>query len=93
MAKKTLGEGNLKREILGILLAALGILLTLSLISYNPHDPSFNNQPSEPRQPTNLIGLAGSYIADICFQIFGWPAFIWPLLLIILAFRSFRQEV
>ncbi|MGQ9695515.1 MAG: DNA translocase FtsK [Thermodesulfobacteriota bacterium] len=93
MPKRTFGEGNLKREILGILFAALGILLALSLISYNPDDPSFNNQPSEPRQPTNLVGFAGSYMADICFQIFGLISLIWPLLFIIMAFKSFRPEI
>lgn len=92
MPKRTFGEGSLKREILGMLLAALGILLALSLISYNPDDPSFNNHPSEPRQPANLVGLAGSYMADICFQIFGLPALVSPLLLFAIAFRSFRKE-
>ncbi len=93
MAKRTFAAGNLKREILGILLAAFSILIALSLISYNPNDPSFNNQPSEPCSPTNLVGLAGAYVADICFQIFGLPAVMWPILLMIMAIRAFGQEV
>lgn len=92
MAKRSSAERNLRREILGILLVAFSILLALSLISYNPDDPSFNNQPSEPRPPTNLMGLTGAYIADLFFQFFGLTTFIWPIFIIVLAWRLFWKE-
>jgi S-DNA-T family DNA segregation ATPase FtsK/SpoIIIE len=82
---------NLKREILGLCLLALAVLVALSLFSFNPDDVSLNNQPSEPQKTANLAGVAGSYLADILFQIFGLTAFLWPLVLVFLAVKLIRS--
>jgi S-DNA-T family DNA segregation ATPase FtsK/SpoIIIE len=84
-------RSNLKREILGISLLALAVLLALSLFSFNPDDVSLNNQPSDPQKTTNLAGVAGSYLADIFFQIFGLTAFLWPFILAFLALKLIRS--
>ena len=84
-------RSNLKREILGVSLLALAVLLALSLFSYNPDDPSFNNKFSEPQKTANLAGVAGSYLADLFFQIFGLTAFLWPFVLILFALKLFRS--
>jgi S-DNA-T family DNA segregation ATPase FtsK/SpoIIIE len=84
-------RSNLKREILGISLLALAVLLALSLFSSNPDDVSLNNQPSDPQRTANLAGVAGSYLADIFFQIFGLTAFLWPLVLAFLALKLIRS--
>ncbi len=84
-------RSNLKREIPGVCLLAFAVLLALSLLSFNPDDVSLNNQPSEPQKTTNLAGVAGSYLADIFFQIFGLTAFLWPLLLVFLAVKLIRS--
>jgi S-DNA-T family DNA segregation ATPase FtsK/SpoIIIE len=80
-------RSNLKREILGVSLLAFAVLLALSLFSFNPDDVSLNNQPSDPQKTANLAGVAGSYLADIFFQIFGLTAFFWPLVLAFLALK------
>jgi DNA segregation ATPase FtsK/SpoIIIE, S-DNA-T family len=85
-------RSNLKREVLGISLLALAVLLALSLISFNADDISFNNQPSEPQKTANLAGLVGSYLADIFFQAFGLTAFLWPFVLAFFALRLFRSS-
>jgi S-DNA-T family DNA segregation ATPase FtsK/SpoIIIE len=72
-------RSNLKKEIPAVILLAFAILLALSLFSYNPDDPSFNNQFSEPQKATNLIGVFGAHLADVFFQAFGLVAFLWPL--------------
>jgi len=84
-------RSNLKREILGISLLALAVLLALSLFSFNPDDISFNNRPSEPQKTANLAGVIGSYLADIFFQSFGLTAFLWPFVLGFFALRLFRS--
>jgi len=84
-------RSNLKREILGVSLLALAVLLALSLFSYNPDDPSFNNKFSEPQKTANLAGVAGSYLSDLFFQIFGLTAFLWPFVLILFALKLFRS--
>ena len=79
----------MKREILGVILLACAVLLSLSLFSYNPDDPSFNNQPSEPQKATNLMGFVGAHLSDIFFQSFGLVAFLWPLFFVLVALQLF----
>ncbi|MBM4331798.1 MAG: DNA translocase FtsK [Deltaproteobacteria bacterium] len=80
---------SLKKEILGVILAALAVLLAISLLSFNPDDPSFNNQPSEPQKATNLAGFVGAHLSDIFFQTFGLTAFLWPLFFIFFSLKLF----
>ena len=85
----TSGLSSLQREILGIILIAGAVLLALSLFSYNPDDPSFNNQLSEPQKATNLAGFVGAHLADIFFQTFGLVGFLWPLIFVLVALQLF----
>ena len=83
-------EGSsLKREILGIILVAFAALLALSLFSFNPDDPSFNHQPSEPQKASNLAGFVGAHLADLFFQTFGLTSFLWPFFFIFLSLKLF----
>ena len=84
-------RSNLKKEILGVSLLAFAVLLALSLFSFNPDDVSLNNQPSDPQKTANLAGVAGSYLADIFFQIFGLTAFFWPVVLAFLGLKLIRS--
>ncbi len=82
-------RGNLKKELAGVVLAAFTLLLVLSLFSFNPDDPSFNNQFSEPQRATNMAGSVGAYLADLFFQAFGIVAFLWPIAFALLAWKLF----
>ncbi len=69
------GEVNRKKhEVLGFLLAIIALLLLLCLVSYNPHDSSFNAL-SLKLSADNRIGKVGAYVSDFLFQTFGFPAF------------------
>jgi S-DNA-T family DNA segregation ATPase FtsK/SpoIIIE len=59
----------------------------LSLLSFNPEDPSFNNRISGPSKATNLAGFIGAHLADIFFQTFGLSAFLWPFFLILFSLK------
>ncbi len=80
---------GLKREIIGIIILASAILLTLSVFSYNPDDPSFDNQFSEPQKATNLAGFIGAHLADLFFQTFGLNAFLWLFILYFYSIKLF----
>ena len=82
-------RSNLKKEILGIILVAFAVLLAISLISFNPEDPSFNHQPSEPQKATNLAGFVGAHLADLFLQTFGLTSFLWPFFFILLSLKLF----
>jgi S-DNA-T family DNA segregation ATPase FtsK/SpoIIIE len=69
-------------EIVGILLAASGIFLFLSLVSYSPTDPSFFSYTSaKVKEVRNWMGIVGAYISSLLFQGFGFPSFLIPLLI------------
>lgn len=77
-------------EFLGIFLLALTIVITLSLISYSPRDPSLNVVAYSDR-PNNYIGVVGAYLADLLFQAFGVSAFFIPFVVAVVAWRRFRS--
>src|SRR5438034_3538955 len=65
-------------ECVGLLLLTMAILSGLSLISFNPDDPSLNisKNPLFDDRPANFIGFAGAYTADSFFQLWGYSAFL-----------------
>jgi len=90
---KILGPTRFQRlnEAGGLVFLFTGLFVVLCLISYHPQDPSWNSATGA-AHAHNLIGLAGSYTADLCFQLLGLSAFSIPLLLWMLAWRWIRSE-
>jgi S-DNA-T family DNA segregation ATPase FtsK/SpoIIIE len=78
-------------EVTGLIFLAAGLLLWLSLLSYHWQDPSWNTAAGAAR-PRNLVGYVGSHVADLSFQAFGLAAFVFPLLLLLLAWKWIRSE-
>ena len=77
-------------EVTGFLLLSLGLVMLLSLVSYHVQDPSWDTASSA--HPLNLIGYPGSYLSDLCFQIFGAAALLFPFLTFLLAWKWIRSE-
>lgn len=90
---KFLGPTPFRRlnEALGIVFLLAGLLLALSLASYHPLDPSWDTVSSALR-PQNLIGRAGAFAADLCFQFLGLAAAALPFLAWVLAWKWVRSE-
>jgi len=90
---KILGPTRFHRlnEAGGLVYLFTGFFLILCLISYHPQDPSWNSVTGVTRAH-NLTGLAGSYIADLCFQLLGLSAFSLPVLLWLLAWKWIRSS-
>jgi DNA segregation ATPase FtsK/SpoIIIE, S-DNA-T family len=89
---KLLSPTQFKRlnEATGFLLLSLGLVLLLSLVSYHAQDPSWDTANGS--RPLNLVGYPGSYLADLLFQSFGATAFLFPLLVFLLAWKWIRSE-
>jgi S-DNA-T family DNA segregation ATPase FtsK/SpoIIIE len=81
-------------ELIGFLGVTLGLLVALSLLSYNPHDGSLNVSAYESgaRSASNWIGSAGAHGADLLFQAFGYAAFLLPAGIFALGARWFRSR-
>jgi DNA segregation ATPase FtsK/SpoIIIE, S-DNA-T family len=81
-------KGN---ELKGLLLLALGALLALSLVTYDPTDPSLLHQASGAEPPAgNWIGAVGAQIAALAFGLLGLTSLVVPLLLLVAATRRLR---
>ncbi len=73
------------REALAVALAGLALALMLALAGYSPADPSMNHLVDAP--PVNPLGIAGAWAADALYQLWGWAAWLLPLLVGGLAVR------
>ena len=75
----------------GLVCLSASLALTLSLISYNPLDPSWNTASGAARAQ-NLIGNTGAWLADVLLQTFGLPAYLLPLFLLALSWKWIRSS-
>src|SRR5215831_16179498 len=75
-------------EFIGLLVLTMGVLLALSLVSFNPDDTSFNlsQNPHFAPKPSNFVAVVGAYGADLFYQLWGYAAFLLPLFMGIYAF-------
>src|SRR5262245_51305073 len=75
-------------EFVGLLLLTTAVLVALSLVSFNPDDPSLNisKNPRFDGKAENFIGVAGAVIADGMFQVLGYSGFLIPIFLGIYSF-------
>ncbi len=88
-------ENHRLNELIGFVGMTIAILMALALISYSPHDPSFNvsAESSSLHSARNWIGPVGAYGADLLFQCFGYAAFLLPVGMFIMGSRWFRSEL
>jgi len=63
--------------------------MLLSLISYNPTDPSFSFYQTSPQKIHNLLGIFGAYLSDLMFQLFGLGSFLLVLIFFQFSIRLF----
>jgi S-DNA-T family DNA segregation ATPase FtsK/SpoIIIE len=68
---------------LGLVVLVAAVLLLLSLVTYNPADPSLNTVGGGAglRPAHNWTGLVGAYISDLLLQILGVAVLLAPVVL------------
>ncbi|MEY2855343.1 MAG: hypothetical protein RL030_2475 [Pseudomonadota bacterium] len=75
------------RESAAIALGIIALILLVALLSFDPLDPGWSYQPGGPGAPEsglpihNKVGPLGAWIADLLLFLFGWPAFLFPVML------------
>ena len=87
----------INREIVGILLVTLAVLIFLSLWSFSLHDVGWSGLPesdtvAERGSPQNLVGLVGAYIAKGLIWLVGSAALVIPFVLLVYGIRVFQTE-
>src|ERR1700761_5286155 len=70
-------------EMLGLVVLVAAALLLLSLVTYNPADPSLNTVGGGAgvRPAHNWAGLVGAYLSDILLQILGVAVLLAPVVM------------
>jgi len=80
-----------KNELLGFACLAIGALVFVSLLTYDPDDLRlFASTPNT--HPHNFIGIIGAYIGTALFFLIGKAAFVIPLLCLIWAVNKFTSQ-
>jgi DNA segregation ATPase FtsK/SpoIIIE, S-DNA-T family len=82
----------MRKEIAGILIFFLVVLILASLLSYSPADPSIHNA-TDTTQIHNLFGFIGAHLAGFLIGLFGIGAFWIPLLLMLGSIHLFRGQI
>jgi S-DNA-T family DNA segregation ATPase FtsK/SpoIIIE len=67
----------------------LAVILFVALASYDPSDPAFSVAGGS-RDLANRMGPAGAWFADIAYLLFGRPAYLFPLLVLLAGVLYFR---
>ena len=73
-------------EACAVVFLAIGLFLLISLVSYQPFDPSLN-AVSFAAKPANLTGRVGAYTSDFTLQVFGLAAYAIPALILLLGWK------
>jgi DNA segregation ATPase FtsK/SpoIIIE, S-DNA-T family len=74
----------------GVLLIALGVFCTMSLLSYSPQD--YPNSSVDPAECSNWGGRVGAYLAYGSLTGIGFSAYIMPLLAFLWGWNRLRQH-
>jgi S-DNA-T family DNA segregation ATPase FtsK/SpoIIIE len=82
---RTLREGALW------VFGALALILWVALFTYDPADPGFS-QASASGEIHNSVGRAGALVADLLFNFFGRPAYLFTVMVFYFGWMIFREQ-
>src|SRR2546425_111658 len=80
------------REGLLILTIGISLFLLLALVTYHVSDPGWSDT-GQSQQIANAGGKVGAWVSDIFLYIFGYMAYIFPLMLSYAAWLNFSQRI
>ncbi|MFQ5588873.1 MAG: DNA translocase FtsK [Nitrospiria bacterium] len=78
-------------EVVGTGLILFGLLIAVSLITYQATDPSFSTITSN-NDVQNAIGKIGAGFSDIIVQIFGISSYLLPFFIVIIGIKQIRVK-
>jgi S-DNA-T family DNA segregation ATPase FtsK/SpoIIIE len=77
-------------EAIGAVLVLFSLLLAVTLLTFDPRDPSLNTAIDG--EARNFLGRDGALVADLLIQSLGLAAFVIPLVILGWAFRLLLQR-
>ncbi|MDN6833724.1 MAG: DNA translocase FtsK 4TM domain-containing protein, partial [Enterobacterales bacterium] len=88
---KRMSSGRRLYEALLIVVALFSIYLMVSLLSFDPSDPSWS-QTAWHEPINNIGGGAGAWLADTLFFVFGVMGYAIPPVIIVLCWFAYRKR-
>jgi DNA segregation ATPase FtsK/SpoIIIE, S-DNA-T family len=82
---------RLLREAGLYLLVGIAVYLLYALISYHPGDPAWSHRGPE-AAVANGGGRVGAWVADILFSLFGFVAYLFPVLIALAGWRLYLHR-
>ncbi len=76
-------------EFLGVAFFAAALFWLVALATYDPADPVWFFSTGGPEPPVNFAGRVGAFLAELSYQIVGYPAFLLPLVVAAVAWHYF----
>ena len=70
---------------------ALAFILWYALFTYDPADPGFSQATSD-AQVSNGVGRAGALVADLLFNFFGLPAYLFTVMVFYVGWMLYREQ-
>ncbi len=70
---------------------ALAFILWFALFTYNPADPGFS-QVTTSAEVQNGVGRIGALLADLLFNFFGRPAYLFTVMVVYLGWMLYREQ-
>jgi DNA segregation ATPase FtsK/SpoIIIE, S-DNA-T family len=89
-------ESRLSRrvsEFAGVALFAASLIWMIALVSYSPTDPAWFFNDVTATGTANFAGRVGAFLADASFQMFGYAAYLFPVLLAGIGWQYFWCRV
>lgn len=83
--------GRLLREVGGICCVFAALIVVLALVSFDVNDPGWSHTGAG-QSIQNSVGRVGAWFADVTFYLFGFMAYLIPLVLGICGWLLFRDN-
>ena len=76
-------------EFLGVALFAAALFSVIALATYDPTDPVWFFSTSSDSPPANFAGQVGAFLAELCYQVVGFSAYLLPIVLVAVGWHYF----
>ena len=76
-------------EFVGVALFGAALLWLISLASYNATDPVWYFNTGSEAAPANFAGRIGAFVGELSYQVFGYSAYLVPLVLVVVGWHYF----
>ncbi|HEY4873249.1 MAG TPA: DNA translocase FtsK 4TM domain-containing protein, partial [Steroidobacteraceae bacterium] len=79
------------RESAFLALGVIAIVMFAALASYSPDDPGYTTT-GDSSVVHNRVGPIGAWLSDVLFFLFGRPAYLFPIMLVVACFALMRNR-